>query len=372
MYYLDLPSIEEVGNLNLVRSDASISIYLATTPISRETEHTRVTLNNLIKKALKKLEAAGLEKPRIQLLQQQFDDLLADQNFWDYQANSLAILATPDSIRTYRLANKLQNIVEVSDRFHLNPLLRAVTFSHAAYILALSENAVRLIQVSPDSQAKEITVPNMPDNASDASNIVADKDSSGKDHRPNAQAHHAYLANYVRKINAALKPMHLHSHSPIILAATQPLDAIFRSLTRLNLLPTSIAGNPEHLSAPELALAARPVLDAHYQSLIDDFHQLFTQRTGQKRATTDLSDAARLATFGGIERLLVDIDGVVAGTVDEETGAVSFAGENDAVSYGIVDEISCRALRTGAKVMAVRKADIPGGCDLAAITRYPI
>lgn len=31
MYYLDLPSVEEVGNLNLVRSDASISIYLATT-----------------------------------------------------------------------------------------------------------------------------------------------------------------------------------------------------------------------------------------------------------------------------------------------------------------------------------------------------
>ncbi len=372
MYYLDLPSVEEVGNLNLIRSDASISIYLATTPISRETEQTRVTLNNLIKKAIKQLEAAGIEKPRIQLLQQQFDDLLTDTEFWDYQANSLAILATPDSLRTYRLANRLQNIVEVSDRFHLNPLLRAVSFSHAAYILALSENAVRLIQISPDLPAKEIIVPNMPDNAQDATNNVVDKDSSGKSHRPAPHAHHAYLANYVRKINAALRPLHLYSNSPIILAATQPLDTIFRSLTRLNLLPTSITGNPEHLSAAELALAARPVLDAHYQSLIDDFHRLFIQRTGQKRATTDISDAARLATFGGIEGLLVDIDSVVAGVVNEETGAVSFAGESDAINYGIVDEISCRALRTGAKVMAVRKADIPGGHDLAAITRYPI
>ena len=85
-----------------------------------------------------------------------------------------------------------------------------------------------------------------------------------------------------------------------------------------------------------------------------------------------ISDAARLATFGGIERLLVDIEGLVAGTIDEETGVVSFAGENDAISYGVVDEISCRALRSGAKVMAVRKADIPGGHDLAAITRYPL
>lgn len=372
MYYLDLPSVEEVGNLNLVRSDASISIYLATTPISRETEQTRITLNNLIKKAIKQLEALGTEKPRIQLLQQQFDDLLADQDFWDYQANSLAILATPESMRTYRLANKLQNTVEVSDRFHLKPLLRAVTFSHAAYILALSEKSVRLIQVSPDLPAKEIMVPNLPDDAADATNKVILKDSSGKDQRPGAHAYNAYLANYVRKINAALRPLHLHAQSPIILAATQPLDGIFRSLTRLSLLPTSIAGNPEHLSAAELAIAARPVLDGYYQRLIEDFQRLFTQRTGQKRATTDISDAARLATFGGIERLLVDIDGVVAGTIDDETGAVSFAGESDAISYGIVDEISCRALRTGAKVMAVRRADIPGGHDLAAITRYPI
>lgn len=372
MYYLDMPSVEEVGNLNLLRSDASISIYLATTPISRETEQTRVTLNNLIKQAIKQLEVAGIEKRRIQQLQQQFDDLLADKGFWDYQANSLAILATPESLRTYRLANKLQSIVEVSDRFHLKPLLRAVTFSHTAYILALSENAVRLIQVSPDLPAKEVLVPNLPDNAADATNNVADKDSSGKDHKPSGQAHHAYLANYVRKINAALRPFTLHSHHPLVLAATQPLDGIFRSLTRLQVLPSSIVGSPEHLSPAELATAARPVLDAHYQSLIDDFQRLFTERTGQKRTTTDISDAARLATFGGIERLLVDIDGVVQGYIDEETGAVSFAGESDAINYGVVDEISCRALRTGAKVMAVRKADIPGGHDLAAIARYPI
>lgn len=372
MYYLDLPSVEEVGNLNLVRSDASISIYLATTPISRETEQTRVTLNNLIKQAIKQLEANGLGKSRILLLQQQFDDLLADRDFWDYQANSLAILATPDSMRTYRLANKLQNVVEVSDRFHLKPLLRAVTFSHGAYILALSENAVRLIQVSPDLPPKEVTVANLPKDAADATNNLFDRDSSGKGHRPSVQAHNAYLATYVRKINAALRPLHLQSHHPIILAATQPLDGLFRSLSRLHLLPTSIAGNPDRLTAAELATAARPVLDGYYQSFIDDFHQLFTERTGQKRATTDISDAARLATFGGIERLLVDIDGVVAGTVDEETGVVSFVGESDAITYGIVDEISCRALRTGAKVMAVRKADIPGGYDLAATTRYPI
>lgn len=153
---------------------------------------------------------------------------------------------------------------------------------------------------------------------------------------------------------------------------TKPLAALFRSVSALPALKESIVGNPDRLTAAELATAARPVLDAHYAEQIQDFHRLYEERTGQQRTTTDISDAARLATFGGIDRLPIDIDGVIDGYIDDETGEVTFAGSGDAVNYGIVDEITGRALRTGAKVMAVRKADIPGGHDLAVISRYPI
>lgn len=162
------------------------------------------------------------------------------------------------------------------------------------------------------------------------------------------------------------------SDLPLILATTKQLESLFRSLSVIPALSSTISGNSEHLTSADLATAARPILDAHYAEKIQDFHRLFDERTGQQRTTTDISDAARLATFGGIDRLLVDIDGVIDGTIDDETGMVSFAAEGNAVNYGIVDEITGRALRSGAKVMAVRKADIPGGQDLAVISRYPI
>jgi hypothetical protein len=41
-------------------------------------------------------------------------------------------------------------MVQVSDRFHLNPLFRAITFSHSAFILVLSENAARLVEMNAD------------------------------------------------------------------------------------------------------------------------------------------------------------------------------------------------------------------------------
>jgi hypothetical protein len=121
----------------------------------------------------------------------------------------------------------------------------------------------------------------------------------------------------------------------------------------------------------EIAAAARPILDAAYAREIEDVRALFEQRANDRRATTDISDAARLATFGGIETLLVNFDEIVHGTVDETTGAVVF-GEEGPDTYGIVDEIMRRALTSGARVIAARKDDIPGAGSLAATLRYPL
>lgn len=372
MYYVDMPSAEEIGEINLVRSEACVSIYLPTTPVSRETEQSRINLGNLVKKAVAQLEEAGLDKRSVGALQAQFNDLLVDDDFWNHQANSLAILATPDSMRTYRMANKLKDIVEVSDRFHLKPLLRAITFPHAAHVLAISEKAVRLIEVSADLPAREVAVNNMPTDAASAGGKAIDKGYTGTGHRHGSQGESAYLVRFMRKVDAALRPALQGSDLPLILATTKQLESLFRSVSVVPALSEIISGNPDHLSEAELAKAARPVLDGHYAEQIKAFHKLFDERTGQQRTTTDLTDAARLATFGGIDRLLIDIDSEIEGTIDDETGEVSFAAEVNAVDYGIIDEITGRALRTGAKVMAVRKADIPGGHELAVISRYPI
>jgi len=215
-------------------------------------------------------------------------------------------------------------------------------------------------------------VQNMPSDAVTAGGKATTKDYTGTGHRHGAQGESFYLTRYVCKIDAALRPILIHSDRPLILATTKPLDALFRSVSVIPALTGTIAGNFERLTAGELATAARPILDAHYAEQIKNFHRLYEERTGQQRTTTDISDAARLATFGGIDKILVDIDSVVDGFVDDETGEVTFSIDADALNYGIVDEITGRALRTGAKVMAVRKADIPGGHDLAVISRYPI
>lgn len=90
------------------------------------------------------------------------------------------------------------------------------------------------------------------------------------------------------------------------------------------------------------------------------------------RATTDIAQAARAATFGAVDTLIVDMGNTVSGFVDETEGTVTLDAAPDAVNYGVVDEIALRVLQTGGRVLSARREDVPREADLAAILRYPV
>lgn len=374
MLYVDIPTRPEFKVLSELRADACVSIYLKTTPLSQNSDASRIELGNLAKQARKQLEVVEFDKRRLAALTEHFDDLAEDDEFWRLQANSLAVLATPDTLRTFRLPNTLVSMVEVSDRFHLKPLLRSITFPHSAFVLALSENAVRLVEIHAELPPAAVKVEGLPRDAASAvgKSTLNDRSPSGRIHGSEGQ--NVRFRQYARQVDTALRPVLAGRDTPLILAGTGRLPSVYRTVNSYpRLLDDGIETSPDKMSEAELADAARPVLDAAYQAELSRIRALFEARAGTGRATSDISDAARAATYGAIESLLVDIDTTMPGTVDETTGVVSFADGPDATSYGIVDEIAARALASGAEVLGVRKADLPGQeGELAAILRYAV
>jgi hypothetical protein len=313
--HIDIPTRAQIAALLEARADAGVSIYLPTSPLPQDAEAARIEFKNLAAEALRQLDGNAA-------VREQLDDLAEDEAFWRSLASSLAVFATPDSLRTFRLPNRLTSMVEVSDRFHVKPLLRSVTFPQVALVLALAQNSVRVRQ-------------------------------------------------YARAVDRALRP--LASDLPLILAAAEPLASIFRSVNgSAHLLPEGIAGNPEAMSAAELADAARPILDALYASELVEVRRRFERRAEQGRGATDLTDVARAATFGAVETLMTDIDEVVPGFVDADSGAITLDRVDDAANYGVVDEIARRVLESGGRVLALRREDIPAADGVAAILRYPV
>lgn len=373
MLYVDIPTLSEMRALHATRADACVSLYLPTTPQTQDVRASRIAFGNQTKAALAQLDAAGFDKRRRALLEAELAALGEDDEFWRLQAHSLAVLATPDNIRTFRLATTVTAMVEVSDRFHLKPLLRAVAFPQHSFVLALSENAVRLVEVFADLPPVHVRVPDLPKSAADAVGRASVNNLTQGTRIANAQGQTVLLRQYARQVNAALRTVLSGRETPLILAATEPLGPIFRAVnTYPLLLAEGISASPDRMSDGELAGAARTVLDGHYAAQIAAAKDLFQERVGQHRAITDLRAAARAATFGAIELLLVDIDEVVPGTVDEADGSVSLASETGASSYGVIDEIAGRVLVAGGKVLAVRRADMPDGAALAAVLRYSV
>jgi hypothetical protein len=366
----DIPTRAELELLLAAREPASVSIYLPTSPASRG-EAERIELKNLAGEASRQLRESGVAAAGVAAIEDELADLVDDDEFWVYQARSLAVLLTPTTARTFRLPNRLAAMVEVSDRFHVKPLLRAVTFPHTAFVLALSQNGVRLLEIAPELDPAEIRVPDLPKDVASAVGKSSIRDRAPSGRLQGSEGQKTRMRQYARQIDQALRPLLNGLDLPLILAAAEPMDSIYRSVnTNPHLLAASLPGNPDASSAAELTANARRLLDDLYADQLRTIQDTYALRASQRRASADVADVARAATYGLVDTVLVDIDEVMPGSVDEETGAITLDTADDAVNYGVVDEIARRVWRHGGTVLAVRRGDIPGASSIAAILRY--
>ncbi|PPL14554.1 baeRF11 domain-containing protein [Microterricola pindariensis] len=386
MQHTDIPSRDSILSLATARDPLSVSIYLPTSPLPQESEASRIALRNQVDEAQRQLLAVGADKREVAAITEQIGDFIADRAFWTHLSNSLAIFVTPTSLKTYRLPNRLEAAVEVADRFYVKPLMRAATFPQTAYVLALAQNSVRLLEISADDVPHRITVDGMPENVADGAGLDPIAGRSPVGHQTGgragggntpagrvqgAEGQKVRMAEYSRAIVRALRPLFNGLNVPLIIAGAEPLVSIFRSVaTYPHLASQTITGNPEEIPDADLAASARLILDEIYAAQLAALRDNFADRHANGRASTDLSDVARAATFGAIETLFVDIDRSIPGRIDSESGAVTVAEEDNAVNYGVVDEILRRALLSGSQIFAVRAEDVPGGGAFAATLRF--
>jgi hypothetical protein len=177
------------------------------------------------------------------------------------------------------------------------------------------------------------------------------------------------LTQYARAVDHALRPFLNGQSLPLIVAAAEPLASIYRNLTGYaHLAPEVIPGNPDELTPAQLADAARGILDRIYAADLEALRTTFAERRSSGRATTDLSDLARAATAGAVATLAVDMEASVNGTVGDDGALVLDEG----AGHDALEEIARRALGTGARVLAVRRADMPEDVQAAGILRYAV
>lgn len=368
MAHKDIPNRQDIEALAEVRVPYSVSIYTPTGPLPEDSEKARIELKNQVREASRQLKEANAPAEVVEHLEDVLDGFLSDGHFWKYQSQSLATFIDPDGYQTYRLPNRFTPSVDVSDRYFIKPLMRTITFPQSAYVLALAQNSVRLIQVTADQPAKVVDVPGMPTDMESYINLDPERQKFDRGEHDSS----VHVQQYAAAINKAVWPVIRATKLPLILASAEPLAGAYRRSNSYKYITEhGINGNPEAFSNEALAQKARPVLDELYRAEIADVVDNFKTKEGQLMGSRDLETVALGAAMYAIDTLLVDFDERLPGYVGQD-GSITYSDDDAAGNYGIVDEILRRAFIVNARVYAVRADEMPDGAKVAATFRFPV
>lgn len=351
---------------------ACVSIFLPTSRVTQDAQADRIRFGNLARQAMAQA-AAIADKRAIRAMEALAQQLAEDEVFWAYQAHGLGVLLTPERIRSYRLAYEVKAASEVSDRFHLKPLVPALQ-PKSAYVLALAQKHVKLHEFTPARELLEVEVPNLPRDISAVTARLQPADPEAVPKLVDGDGmRKVLLTQFVRAVERAVRPVVSASQVPLILAATDEIRAIYRSLNHYELLAAQMLGGSVDTpqEEEELRKAVIPIVQELRQARLDRWVALYRQRQGDNRAIADLATIARLATQGQVSHLLVDIDQVQYGQLDER-GNLALTPERSAESYDVIDETIVRVMQAGGEVLAVRQDENAPGelLPIAAVLRW--
>ncbi|HVX14163.1 MAG TPA: hypothetical protein VHC22_23455 [Pirellulales bacterium] len=363
-----------------------VSVYLPTHARGIEGQAGHIRLKNLLTEAEKRLVARGIRPIEARDFLAPANSLVENRAFWKGQTDGLAIFVSPEVTQSFFLPMAVGEIAVVNSRFHVAPLVSLFDEQTDHYILALSENRVRLLKADR-WQAHGVAVPNLPSDATEALHY---------DHPTDTRQFHtallgrgtsklgAYhgsgdffeqekseLLEYFRVVDRALHPVLCAERAPLVFVGVDYLFPIFQQANNYpHLSEAHVHGNPDiwtdrelhekvwQCIAPQLAIPREKAL-ARYSGLANDGWR-----------SDDLLAILSAAHHGQVETLLVDVSQPIWGKWHSEERRLQVHDRRRDDSDDMVDLAIAQVLAHKGAVYSVPSTALGAGKHCQAIFRY--
>jgi hypothetical protein len=383
---MDLISKNDLLTLAAERAEACVSIFMPTHRMGRETQQDPIRLKNLLDEASNRLQAQGMRTIDIKNLLEPGQLLVEDEMFWQHQAQGLALFLSSDSFLFYRLSLEFEALVVVGERFHLKPLMPLLSGNGRFYILALSQNEVRLLQGTRETVA-QVELEDVPESLAEALKYddpekqqqYHTQTSSGGGRRAaifhgqgvGVDDENTNIFRFFQQVNKGLQDILSNQTAPLILAGVEFLHPFYQQANSYNhLLPEGIIGNPDEWSAEELHRWAWEILEPYFQQAQEEALAQYANLAHTAEASSDSREIIPAAHYGRIKTLFVATGIQQWGTFDEETDTLNLHQNPEAGDGDLLDATALQTLLNGGTVYAVDPERVPGSKSLAAIFRY--
>lgn len=376
----------DVALLSAHRGGPHVSMFLPTVRAGQETQQNPIRFKNLLRDAEGRLRARGVDEDAARELLAPARELVDDYGFWQHQEDGLAVFLAEGFVRLYRLPLSFGELVVVEDRFHTKSLFPLFADDGRFYVLALSQNDVRLLEGSRH-EVREVPLQDVPKSLADAlghdlTEVHLQLHTGGRAQPGGGPIYHGQGAGEedgkeeIRKFFSLLDRglsdfLDGDGGAPLVLAGVEYLLPIYRQRSSYpDILPEGVHGNPDGLSAAELHARAWGIVEERFRAVRRETAERYGDLTGTGRATPRLEEIVPAAVDGRVDTLFVARGVREWGRFDPGTRALERHPEQRPDSEDLLDRAAVETFVNSGTVYAVEPEEVPEGGPAAAIFRY--
>ena len=385
---MDILSRDDLKKLGEKRDGWHVSIFMPTHRAGPDTQQDPIRLKNLLREAEEHLIAAGLRGTEAKARLEPASRLVQDGSFWQRQSDGLALFLSSGVANHYRLPLDFEELVIVAERFHVKPLLPLLSGDGRFYVLALSQDEVRLL-LGTRYTVGEVDLEGAPASLAEALRFddperrlqfhTATGPSGGKGSRPAmfygqgapSRDQKSDILRYFQKLDTGIQALLAGEQAPLVLAGVDYLLPLYREANAYpHLIGEGIEGNPDNLSAEELHQQAWAIVQPRFLEEREAAAERFKHLSETDQVSEKLVEIVPAAYHGRVGILFVALGLQQWGAYDPETNRVQLHQEVEPGDQDLIDLAAVQVLLHGGSVYAVEVEQMPVEASLAAVFRY--
>ncbi len=385
MENLTLDQIKELGQQT---QSPNISIFLPTHRAGQDTQQDPIRFRNLLREAELKLLGGGMGPREVSTLLQPAQALLEAAYFWQHQRDGLAVFIAPNDFHYYHLPFRIEELLVIAQSYYVKPVLPLFTNNGHYYILAISQDEVRLFEGTRYSVG-QIDLPDGTPESLDEALSFDDPEKQLQFHSgtlqggvrsamfhgqgPGDEEGKERIERYLNLVDAGLKEIFHEERAPLVLAGVDYLLPIYHKVSEYaNIMKEGITGGPEHLRPEELQEHAWPIVEPHFRQEMEMVVKQYQQLAVTDKATDNIEEIVAAAFYGRVDKLILAVDIQVWGRFDPDTGKVLHYQEMQSKEddLALLDFAAMHTLQKDGRVYALSQGEMPTGSPVAAILRY--
>jgi hypothetical protein len=387
---LTLITAEQIDRLVKHSSPHSVSLWLPTHRAGDDRKQDPIRMKNLLGQAESRLAEAGLRPPEAAERITPMRKIAADGEFWRHQSAGLGVFLGDGRPMVLHAPVEVPEVVCVGEHYYVKPLFGRMHQDLGFYLLRLSKNRVKLYRAGRYDM-EEVDLLDAPDSFEDF--LRADEFEPHLDYHSGVAAHDTAtrrplkfhgqgdaaedryekkrLSNFCRWIDAEVAKAVYQEHAPLLLAATEPLQGMYRQVSSCRELDgRGVTLNPDDAGEEALHRRAVEVRENDFARLVEDAVERFGTAGGAGMAEGELEAVLRAGHARAIDTLLVREDRELWGRFDGEQGHFEQHEQRRPGDEDLLNLAAVLAARGGGQVYAVEGEKVPGAGPAAAVLRF--